>query len=344
MPRLDAQTLQTLILEHLQATGVSEASAQHVASATVSTSLRGVDSHGINLVPHYVRAVQGGRINGQPRITVEATGPSAARVDADHAFGHHAGAHAMDVAMDAAAQTGVGIASVRNSTHFGAAAYFALRAPPRGMLGLAFTNADALVKAFNARTSFFGTNPVCFTAPLADEDPLCLDMATSRVAWNRVKEKRLAGATLPPGWACDANGEPTTVAEDARSLEPAGDYKGFGLGMMVEVLCSLLSGGPSALDLLPMYTAPLSSKRHISHCFMAVDVARFVPVEQFSARLQNLVTAVRQLPSSGAAVMVPGDPEKLAARTRTVDGIPISETTWREFLELQARFKEAERS
>lgn len=322
MVRLDGHKLRDAFRERLLALGVVSDAATHVSETLVQTSLRGVDSHGIQLFPHYVNAVGAGRIKRDPRLTITRSSATTATMDADQAFGHHAGAVAMDLATDLALESGTGAVAVRNSSHFGAAAYFALRAAERGCLGFSFTNADALVKAFNARSAVFGTNPVCFAAPLTNEAPLCLDMATSQVSWNKVRICRSSGTRLGEGWAFDSDGKPTADADDARSLSPTGGYKGYGLGMMVEILCGFLANGPVATEILPMFTAPIESPRQISHFFMAIDIARFVPLGVFKLRLQGVVDSIRAMPHFGQPVMVPGDPEKKALVERSTHGIP----------------------
>ena len=339
--RLDAKLLEPIFVRHLDAAGVDHESVGHVVASLLQTSLRGVDSHGIQLFPHYVRASRAGRINVAPRVRIENTGNSTAVLDADHAFGHRAGANAIDLAIEIAQKTGVGVVSVRHSTHFGAAAYFALRAADQGMLGFAFTNADALVKAFNARTAVFGTNPICFTAPLEDEGPLCLDMATSIVSWNKIRSRLSRAEELPLGWAFDAAGEPTSDPALARSLEPTGGYKGFGLGMMIEVLCGLLAGGPAATEILPMYSAPIHARRSISHFLMAIDVSRFVDVRSFRHRLQALVAQIRAMPAIRDSVMVPGDPEKKAFSERSSEGIPVTQAVFDSLCEIGEDIRQA---
>lgn len=313
---------------------------RHVVASLLQTSLRGVDSHGINLFPHYCRAVTAQRINPRPRITISRSGPSCAVIDADHAFGHHAGAAAMEEAIALARQVGIGAVSVKNSTHFGAAAYFGLMAAEADCLGFAFTNADALVKAFGAKEAFFGTNPICFTAPLKNEGPYCLDMATSLVSWNRINNYRRENLDIPSHWAFDGEGQSVTDPAAARSLNPAGEYKGFGLGMMVEILCAILSSSPVGKDIAPMYSLPLdSSKRYISHFFMALDISRFIDPDVFKSRLQDVVDRLRSLPSAGATVMAAGDPEKINLLQRTSDGIPIDGAKYGEFLALNPEFE-----
>ncbi len=334
MFRIDANELRPLLVARLRALDVDPVAIDHVVDSLLQTSLRGVDSHGIQLFPHYVRAVAAGRVIARPAPVLERTAASTARLDANHAFGHHAGALAIDAAVGLARETGLGAVSVRDSTHFGAAAYFALRAADAGMIGFSFTNADALVKAFNAREPVFGTNPVCFAAPLRDEGPLCLDMATSLVSWNKVRNSRVSGAALGADWAFDRAGRPTTDADAAASLNPAGGYKGYGLGMMVEVLCGLLADGPAAKELLPMFTSPIEVRRHLSHFFLALDIERFVPGDRFRARLQGLVDGIRAMEPMQSSVMVPGDPEKRAARERARDGIPAAQALLDAFAEV----------
>ena len=342
MPRFDAARLRGRLAAELERHGVLADSAGHVADSLVEASLRGVDSHGINLFPYYVSAVDGGRINPTPAFAVSGRRPAVATLDADHGFGHHAGIAAMDLAMELADASGVGAVGVRRSTHFGAAAYFAHRASRRGYAAFAFTNADALVRAHSAGEAFFGTNPICFSVPMEGEEPLCLDMATSRVSWNKIRIKRRRAETLPAGWASDERGEPTTDPDAARMLEPIGEYKGYGLGLMVEILCAGLMDGPFGKDLLPMYGTPLADRREISHFFVALGIGGFTDADRFRRRVAGLAARLRSLPPREAdAVMVPGDPEKHAFAARTRDGIPVDDEVFEEFLAVSNAFAEA---
>jgi LDH2 family malate/lactate/ureidoglycolate dehydrogenase len=268
--------------------------------------------------------------------------PAAAMLDADRAFGHHAGAVAMRLAVEMAGACGAAVVGVRHSTHFGAAAFFALRAARQGYAAFAFTNADALVKASGGAEAFFGTNPICFAAPIEGEDPFCLDMATSRVSWNKIVNQRRRQEPLPIGWACDEAGGPTTDAQRARMLEPSGDYKGYGLGMMIDILCAGFMDGPFGKDILPMYGSGLTESRDISHCFMAIDVSAFVDGAAFARRLCALAERIRALPPRDApGVMVPGDPEKRAFSERSLKGIPINDDRYAELIGVSPDFAKA---
>lgn len=344
MPRFDPRRLETLLLRRLAEREVAPESACDVAGSLIETSLRGVDSHGINLFPHYARAVVAGRINPRPAPRTLRRGAATAVLDADHAFGHHAGTVAVELARELADDSGIGAVAVRGSTHFGAAAFFALPASRAGYLACAFTNADALVRAFGGKAPFFGSNPVCVTAPMAGEEPFCLDMATSTVSWNRVLNHRRAGEPLAAGWAADAAGRDTADAGAAAMLQPLGGYKGFGLGMAVEILCALLADGPAGPELLPMFTAPLTERRHLSHFFVALRIDAFAAAERFARRLAEIAAAVRSAPAEAgneAGVMVPGDPEKRCFAERSRTGIPIDDRKLEEFYELAPDFETA---
>ena len=318
---------------------------EHVTASLLETSLRGVDSHGIRLLPHYCRAVEGGRINRSPDFLIQRRAAAAATLDARDGFGHHAGAAAMDLAIQLARGAGVGTVSVTHSSHFGAASYFALRAARAGFVAMAFTNADALVKAHDAKQRFFGTNPVCFCAPMDGEDPFCLDMATSRIAWNKLRGYALRGESLPDEVAYDAEGAPVTDPNLAHSLAPTGGYKGFGLGMMVDILCALLAGGPISPDILPMYGTPLHQPRDISHFFLAIDPGRFAGAAAFSAGLAAMAARVRSLtPVGRGQPQVAGDPEKRVMAQRLAEGIPVAPEVYRELRDCSPRFENAVRS
>jgi LDH2 family malate/lactate/ureidoglycolate dehydrogenase len=339
MKYASGRLLKDVMRAALLARGVCPESTEHVVESLVQTSLRGVDSHGIQLFPHYCRAVDAGRINRRPSFSFDQAAPGAAILDADHAFGHHAGAVAMDHAVARAKEVGIAAVGVKNSTHFGAAAYFGLRAAAGGCLGFAFTNADALMKAHGARDAFIGTNPVCFTAPMEGEEPFCLDMATSLVTWNKVVMFRRLDQPIPGHWACGADGAPVRDAHAARTLQPAGEHKGYGMGMAVDILCSLLSGGPIGRDLLPMYES-LHAQRLIGHFFMALDIRRFCPVGDFARRLTEMAERARHLVpvDPGVPVMVAGDPEKKAWTERTREGIPVDDLLFGELLQVSPEF------
>ncbi len=341
MYKFNHEKLKEIMEEILNNLNVNSDSILHVTNSLIETSLRGTDSHGINLFPHYINAIKSGRINNDPQLSFENRTTTTSILDADNAIGHHSGAVAMQKAIQKAKAHGMGAVAVKHSSHFGAAAYFGLMAAKDGCLGFAFTNADALVKAANAKKSFFGTNPICFTAPLLNEPPFCLDMATSVISWNKRNNYLREDIKMEDGWAYNKDGQPTADPSETASLAPSGDYKGFGLGMMVDILTSVLAGSLISKDIKPMYTSDIKDKRDIGHFFMAIDINGFSNLDEFKERLQSMVDRIRDMEQiSNDKVMVPGDPEKKSQAIRLKDGIPIDETKYQEFLDISDRFKE----
>lgn len=316
--------------------GVREEVREHVAEGLVQTSVRGVDSHGAQLFPHYIAALKGGRINGNPKLTLTRHTPGAALLDADHTFGHAAGAFAMQNAIAMAKGVGVACVAVANSSHCAAAAYYALMAAESDMIGMFFTHATPHMLYPGAKSSTLGPNPICFTAPMEGEEPFCLDMSTTVVTFNRLKVAHKAGGTAEPGWGTDEDGAPSTDPRRITHLFPIGGYKGYGLGMMIDILCGLLSGMPVGPDVSRMYTNPVSEKRRLGHFCMVIDIATFEDVSVFKRRLSDYCKRLREqaMVDPTARAKVPGDPEKEMKARRLREGIPIPDGLWQDLLGL----------
>ena len=327
MFHVTADDLKSFCLELLACCEVRADVAHHVATGLAQASLRGVDSHGVRLLPHYIRALESGRLNPQPAYCFNRTSPSTGTLDGDNTFGHAAGAEGMSRAIELAQENGMGSVAVSNSSHFGAAAYFSLMAAQEGMVGFSFTHADSLMLSYNGTRPYFGTNPISFAAPCLDDEPLCLDMATTTVTWNKMLKVSAEGQPIPEGWGVDGQGTDTTDPDAFAALHPIGGYKGFGLSMMVDVLCSLLTGMPFGRHISRMYGDPMENNRHLGHFFMALRVDCFAPAGEFQRRMGDMMDEVRSEPphNSAEGVQVPGDPERRVAEIRRRTGIPVSE-------------------
>ena len=298
----------------------------NVAEGLIQASLRGIDSHGIRLLPHYVKGVEAGRINPNPNISFRKTSLSTGKLDGDHTFGHAAGVEGMNKAIELAKEAGTGHVAVYNSSHFGVAAFFALLAARQDMIGMSFTNSTPHVLTTGSNRAFFGNNPICFVAPCDGEEPFCLDMATSAITFNKVLQFKQEGISLPQNTVADANGNPTTNPESVKYLLPIGDYKGYGLSMMVDILCSLLSGMPSGINVSEMYSDKMGERRYLGHYFVALRIDCFEEISVFKKRMAEMMKALRSEPrrDKNISVQVPGDPEKRIAKIRMKEGIPIS--------------------
>ena len=232
----------------------------------------------------------------------------------------------MKKAIEMAQKAGVGTVSVFNSSHFGAAAYFASAAAEKDMIGLAFTQATAHVVPHGGIRPFLGNNPFCLVAPCLNEKPFCFDMATTKATFNKVQSYAEKKEELPSGWALDKNGLATTDPSKVLSLLPIGSYKGFGLSMALDILCSLLTGMDYGPNVSAMFGNSMSKKRNLGHFLIAINIANFVNIKVFKTRLQQIMDDLRREPADGLAeVLVAGDPEKKMFKKRNKLGLPLDD-------------------
>lgn len=322
-----------------KAAGLSCKDAKLISESLVINSLRGIDSHGIRLVPHYLNAFSIKRIKLKPRFKILKKSANIFLLDADHGHGILAGTLAMKKAIITAKKYGAGIVFVKNSTHFAVAGTYALMAADKGMIGVSMTNTDSLVVPFGGKIPFLGTNPIAFAVPGEGKDNFCLDMATSLSSWNNVMVHRALHKALMPGWAVDKDGIETTSADAAVGLLPIGKYKGYGLGLMIEILCSVVSGMPSGRNINKMY--PLDkNKRKLGHFFLAIDISKVVPINIFRKRISKVLKSLRSQPTNKKVetILVAGDRELAALKQRSKDGIPINKVIAEELDQQAAKY------
>lgn len=337
---IDYDDLVAFIRGALAAAELDDYSLDAVATGLCETSLRGVDSHGVRLLPHYVRSAVSGRKNPNPEYRFAKPFAGIGHLDADNAFGHAAGMKAIDLGIEIARSQGLAAIAVSNSSHPGAMASMALRAARQGFAAFAFTHADSLVLSHNGTRPYFGTNPICFAVPRKEQDPYCLDMASSVIPWNRLLIHRNNGLPLPQGVAADAHGEVTTDPHEASCLIPTGAYKGYALASMVEVLCGVYTGMAFGRSILAMYGAPMAEPRRLGQFYMVMRVDGVVGASEFAERMQQITDEVRAEPSRpGERVMLPGDKELQEAKRRRVEGVPLDAATVAGFEQLATEFR-----
>jgi LDH2 family malate/lactate/ureidoglycolate dehydrogenase len=311
-----------------------------MADSFVASNLRGVDSHGIQLLPLYIEALGKGNVDVTAEGHVVSESGAVMVYDGDNGIGQVTAAHCCDHVVRLGAQYGMGFVTARGCNHFGAAAYWASRIAAAGQVGIVVCNATSLVAPWQGREPRMGTNPICMAVP--GPKTWLLDMATTTVAMNRIWKAAALGETeLPDGWAMDKDGVPTTKTQDA--LEglpmPLGGYKGSGLAMMVEILCAAMSGGAMSTEVggLRVTNRPM----RVGHAFLSIDVSRLMPVEEFGERMQRLRGMIKNTaPAKGYdEVLVAGDPEWRFEEERRRTGIPIAEGTWKVLGELAQKFE-----
>ncbi len=301
-----------------------------IAEALARASLRGVDTHGIIYAPVYVRDILKGKVNAQPNIRLERDGPATALVNGDGGLGIVVGVRAMHEAIGHARAVGTAVVGARNSTHFGAVAYYAQLAAAEGLIGLSCTNVEPVMAPWGSRSLFLGNNPFAIAAPGGIDGGVVLDMATTKVAWGKMYLAARAGRKIPLGWATDKAGQPTddpNVGMQGLML-PLGGHKGYGLAVMVEILCSALTG--AAFD------HQIVDGQNLGHLFIAIDIARFIPAEPFQTRLAQLVDEIHacQPVEEGSRIYVPGEIEAETAVRRRREGIPVPAGVVAELMQL----------
>jgi ureidoglycolate dehydrogenase (NAD+) len=308
--------LATFAAACLEKLGLERADARLVAETLVAANLRGVDSHGVVRLPHYATRLRNGTVKARPSITVRSTGPSAAVVEGDAGMGQLVASRAMQEAISLAKKSGVGAVVARNSSHCGACAWFVEMAVREGMIGIALTHTDSIMVPPGMKRIFLGSNPIAFGAPGAQE-PIIIDMSTTHAAWGKVLVARQEGKAIPADWGVDAQGKPTTDAQQVVGLAPTGSHKGYALAAMIEILCAQLAGVPFGRHVTKMY-GELDKPRNLGHFMLALDVARFTDPALFQSAIAAFAGEIRD---EGA--LAPGDPERLNAERRRRDGIEL---------------------
>lgn len=310
--------------------GVAAADAALGAEVLIDADLAGIESHGIAHLPWhpgYAPGLKQGIVNAAPTIGVLRDSPVAATWDAGGGIGVVTSQKAMAACIEKARATGIGMITVRNGRHYGAAGYYAHMAASQDMIGMSMCNVPPIAVAAGGRDRVFGTNPISFGAPVEGQPPFLLDIATTAVAGGKLEIAQRQGKPIPAGWALDGDGNDAsdpTILRQGGALLPLGSrlltssHKGYGLGLMVDVLTGVLNGtGPG----LFVDRATLVQ----GHWFAAWRIDAFRDLAEFKADMRRWLDAIRATrPEDGVdAVLRPGDPEHIARADRTANGIPL---------------------
>jgi len=336
MPTVPVAELTRFCEEILQGGGVPPHKSEVTAACLVASNLRGVDSHGIQLLPFYIDQLLAGEMDAHTDGEVVSEAGSSLTFDGKNGIGQWVAEICCGHAVRIAARQGMAMVVARESNHFGAAAWWAQKMRAAGQIGIVMCNASPLVPPWQGRQGRTGTNPICMSVP----GPWLLDMATTTVAAGKVFKAFLnQQPEIPAGWAFNSEGVPTTDTAEAYKgmLMPLGGYKGSGLAMMVEILCSVLSGGAMANEVGGIRFRGKTVR--VSQMYMAIDVARFMPVPEFTARVEKLVAIMKSTPTAPGydEVMVAGDPEWRTEAERRQHGIPIADGNWDALCKAAAR-------
>ena len=315
----------------LGALGLPADQAMIVADNLVEADLRGVDSHGSHLMALYRGRVENGSLRPVTEVTVLDDQGSTVRLDGGLGFGQVAGVAAIDLAIERAGTHGMATVSVRELTHLGALAYYTMRAAARGFFAMAFQNGAPIVPPFGGTTGLFSTNPFSYAVPAGAEPDIVYDIATTAAAGNKILLARKRGdASIPEGWANDEHGLPTTDPNAASifQLQWFGEHKGFGIGLLVEIMSGLLAD--SSFGATENSESELTGSDRVAKgaSFVVLDVRRFLPLDRFRAHVDQLIADVHasELAPGTERIYVPGELEAAQREQRRQFGIPLPST------------------
>lgn len=334
--------------------GCTQEHATLSADVLIKADLRGIDSHGVARLIGYVRLWEKERINSRPDIKVIHETPTTATVDGGAGLGLVVAPFAMEIAMKKAELYGSGWVSVKNSNHFGIAAYHAMQAVEKDMIGLAMTNASPLVAPTFSKERMLGTNPICYAFPAGQFPPVIIDMATSAAANGKLEIAQRKNETLPNGWIQDAEGNPANNAhglKESGSLLPLGtdrtrgSHKGYGLSSAVDILSAVLSGANYGPWVPPFvsFLEPLTDLpgQGIGHFVGAMRVDGFRPIDDYKKNIDQWISRFKFATpiDENQPVIIPGEPEYEAEQINSQQGVPVNNKVLEDLAVLAERFK-----
>jgi LDH2 family malate/lactate/ureidoglycolate dehydrogenase len=318
--KVDAGRLERLVTNIYAGLGVPADDAALLGRALVDADLRGVHSHGCRWVSVYAEAIRKGEYNLHPEITTVRDDGATCLLDGDNGLGHILAYRAMSLAIERSKQHGVGVVSMRNSTHIGALAYYTQMAADAGCIGYCTTNAGIGVVPPGGREKVIGLNPLAWSAPTGRPWSFNLDMATSVVAGSKLGIAIERGEKIPFGWAVDKDGNPTDdpVKGQEGGILPVGGPKGYGLSVMLDIMAGVLSGGRFGRDLGTPGTAQL---------YQALDVEHFTDLDSFTGRMDELIDQIKgsALAPGSKGIFFPGEIEYNLKQDRLANGLPLDQ-------------------
>lgn len=337
--RFARESLQNFVRDVLGQIGMPQADAEIEAEVLLWANLRGMDSHGVQQIPFYVREVDGGYMNPRPDIRVLNETPATMTIEGELAFGAVVTTFAMNRVMEKAREVGIGWAVIRNTAHQGAMGYYSLMAVKNDMAGLNFTCTPPAMVPHGARVAGVDNSPVSIAVPAGRYRHVILDMATSVTALGKISVARDKGVPIPEGWAVDKEGRPVTDPNQAAYLLPIGGPKGSGLALMFECLSSVLVDNPL---LEPVLNGTRKSEGHQvqNSVVAAIDIGTFTEVNAYKEHIDKLIDGLKTLPTAEGfdEVLFPGERGNRTYDERWHSGIPLPEGTVSRLRSVAERF------
>jgi len=338
--RIAETLLRDAAREILTGLGEEKENAEIAAEILVRSDMRGVSTHGVNLLRQIVKRKAAAMLSIPTRVEVLREDGSTALLDGRDGLGQVAGYKAMRLSVEKALRGGIAMVGVRNTNNVGALGYYTSTAASSGkVIALCMTNGNPSVAPYGSADPFFGTNPISVGIPLPGANPIVLDMSSSVVARGKIRLAALSGEKIPSGWACDETGAPTT--DPARALKgsllPLGGPKGSGLAMVIDILAGLLTGSSYGLKLKSFHE--LEGPTGVGATFIAIDIARFMDPGQFAALVGGYAKEIKalRLQPGASEILLPGEVESIKEEKSRIAGIELPEAVAKAIDEILAK-------
>lgn len=327
MINVSFEELKEAVIKKLILADVSNSDAEIVSDVLCYADARGIHSHGVIRLEHYINRIKAGGINLKSNFNIEVKRPSFALMDADGGFGHIAMKKATEWAIDTADKQGIAVIGIKNNSHCGSLGYYNKMAIDNKKVSLIMVNTDPCVIPYGGKSCFFGTNPISYGFP-AKKDFLLGDMATSEVSLGRIFTARDNNETIPNNWGVDGNGNPTDDPKKIKYVVPFGGPKGYVIMTMIEAFTGLLIGNVYCNNLVKMY-GDMDKKRDLSTFMLVVDP--FVYNEDYLDTVQSFIDDIRKEPplDESKPITIPGERKEACYRDYSKNGIPLSENIYK---------------
>ena len=339
--RLNAEAVYPFLRRVFVAAGLPRADAAVVTDNLIQADLRGHSSHGISRARVYCNRIRDGFVATAPDIQVINETGAAFHLDGGHGMGAVVADQAMRMCVKKARTSGIAMCSVRAGTHFGIASYFTMQAASKDMIGYACSNAPATMAPWGGIQPMLGTNPFSMSVPAGKHRPLVFDSASSIVARGKINLAEIEDRPIPPGWAIDQRGRPTTDASEALkgSVLPFGEHKGYGIALMIDILSGILSGASYGPHLGPLWNNA-ETYQNLGFFLMAIDIASFRDIEDFKGRIDQMIDEIKASENAPDTdeILVPGEIEFRNEQYNRKHGILAGAGVLRDLDELQREY------
>ena len=323
--KISVSTLFEFTKNILLSIGLRETDSEIITESLIEAELRGVKTHGLVRLPVYLARMKQGGINKYPEIKVLNDLGATMLLDGDAGCGQIVGKLAMQEAIKKADIFGISFVGVRNSNHFGIAAYYSLMAARSNFIGFVFSNASPRLAPTGGASKQLGNNPISVAFPVPGGEPIVIDMALSVVAAGKIRLAAANNEKIPLGWAIDKDGQPTTDPQEALEgfLLPIGDHKGYALSFMVDLLCGLLTGSSFGKDVGSIDN--LSLPQNEGHAFGAIKISNFMGIEEYGDKVRKFISNLKEGKKATGVkeILVPGEIETRYKNRQLKEGISL---------------------